>query len=91
MGTLKSRFNETVFLSTQNICFRLLGKKLITILGSKTLLNWSHGDRQSCQCRTHVTSSDIQCFIEVKKGNVKVYNFISICFTIWGIFSEKQK
>ena len=62
MGTQKNRLNETVLLSTQNICLDSW-----VILGSKTLLNWSYGDRQSCQCRTHVTSSDIQCFIEVKK------------------------
>ena len=35
MGTQKNRLNETVLLSTQNI-FKLMGKKIITILCYKT-------------------------------------------------------
>ena len=42
VGTQKNRLNETVLLSTQNIMFILLGKKMITILRSKILLNWTY-------------------------------------------------
>ena len=37
----KNHLNETVLLSTQNM-FRLLGKEIIAILRSKSLLNWTY-------------------------------------------------
>ena len=37
MATQKNRLNETVLLSTQNIMFKLMGKKIFTILRSKIL------------------------------------------------------
>ena len=39
MGTQKNGLDETVFLSTQNM-FKLMGKKIITILRLKILLYW---------------------------------------------------
>ena len=35
VGTQKNRLNEMVLLSTQNIIFKLMGKKLFTFLHSK--------------------------------------------------------
>ena len=39
MGTQKNRLDETVLLSTQNTCFKLMHKKIITILHIFTLLS----------------------------------------------------
>ena len=41
----KNRLNETVLLNTHNTCLKLIGKKEITILRSKILLNWTYGVR----------------------------------------------
>ena len=41
VGTQKNRLNETVLLSTQNM-FKLMGKKIMTILCSKVLLIWMY-------------------------------------------------
>ena len=41
-GTDCLYLNETVLLSTQNICSKLMGKKIMTILHSKILLNWAY-------------------------------------------------
>ena len=47
MGTQKNRLIETVLLSTHNICLniyiiKLMGKKILTLLCSKSLLNWAY-------------------------------------------------
>ena len=41
VGTQKNRFNETVHLSTQNR-FKLMGRKIISILQSLVLRNWAN-------------------------------------------------
>ena len=40
--TQKKRLNETVLLSTQNIMFELICKKINAVLRSKNLLNWPY-------------------------------------------------
>ena len=40
VGTQKNHLNETVLLSTQNM-FKFIGKKIIPVLCSKNLLNWT--------------------------------------------------
>ena len=39
VGTQKNHLNETVLLSTQNIMLKPMGKKILTILGSKLCLS----------------------------------------------------
>ena len=46
VGTQKNRLNETVLLSTQNTCVQLIGKKIITVLGSLNFLIWIY-DQES--------------------------------------------
>ena len=45
-GTQKNRLDETVLLITQNM-FKLMGKKIITILCLNLLLNWPYENKDT--------------------------------------------
>ena len=42
VGTQKNRLNETLLFSIQNIIFKFMGKKIITILCLKNLHIWAN-------------------------------------------------
>ena len=42
MASQKNRLDETVLLSTQKHMFQLMGRKIITILRSKNVRNWTY-------------------------------------------------
>ena len=79
VGTQKNRLIESVLLSTQNM-FRLLGKKIIAFLGSKTLLNWTYVVWVQTVCKdyqqtTKFTTSRQRVYVNIQQIIMESYNF----------------